>query len=112
MLHPGVGVTITIDTDIPAHVYAEGLRHLTTLSPHSTGNTAFFSPTSGSSSSTIGEGAASSQKDSLLVRGQRAESSSALAVSPSEMNLMQRLKTQTIHTEHKLRSQRYITGVL
>ena len=86
MLHPGVGVTITIDTDIPAHVYAEGLRHLTTLSPHSTGNTAFFSPTSGSSSSTIGEGAASSQKDSLLVRGQRAESSSALAVSPSEMN--------------------------
>ena len=56
MLHPGVGVTITIDTDITAHVYAEGLRHLTTLSPHSTGNTAFFSPTS------IGEGAASSQQ--------------------------------------------------
>lgn len=48
--HPGV--VVTVDTDIPDHVFDQGLQVLLAAqTPNSSGNTAFFSPASGMSSS-------------------------------------------------------------
>lgn len=58
--HPGT--VVTAGADIPEYVFDQGLQHLMLAqSPHSTGNTAFFSPTSGVSSSPGVQASPSSQ---------------------------------------------------